>query len=337
MCAIEPGSPLQLLVAQLFCLFYMLLVLYAGPYKGNFEDTLAFLTSLCLTVSLLLGLCLIMDDPTNVIFPLTTVGIVLIVINVVPFLYFLFASAIIIKHGPLTGMHLGASTPENQKEMVLPKIKGPSGRNERISGQRRQQRKLQNSITLANVQKVVAIDKVERIQNLHAMHLKTAISNILMRRKTANERVRKRLRERRAKKRHKNSETIKAQTTKVLSTPSNVDPATAAVLATAAAYHAEFETKKISKEEINIVRCQLQKKIGTEDRLNVIIGRLEKGRNQMLSPREFKKLIHAADIKPPVTKAVIKAMWIDACHLRKDGSIQELDLVTLKSWILFKD
>ena len=31
MCAIEPGSPLQLLIALLCCLTYMLLVLFAGP------------------------------------------------------------------------------------------------------------------------------------------------------------------------------------------------------------------------------------------------------------------------------------------------------------------
>jgi hypothetical protein len=31
MCAIEPGSPMQLLIALLCCLAYMLLVLHAGP------------------------------------------------------------------------------------------------------------------------------------------------------------------------------------------------------------------------------------------------------------------------------------------------------------------
>ena len=36
MCAIEPGSPLQLVIALLCCLAYMLLVLFAGPCKFFF-------------------------------------------------------------------------------------------------------------------------------------------------------------------------------------------------------------------------------------------------------------------------------------------------------------
>ena len=34
MCAIAPGSPIQLLVALCICLAYLVLLVYGGPYKG---------------------------------------------------------------------------------------------------------------------------------------------------------------------------------------------------------------------------------------------------------------------------------------------------------------
>ena len=79
-------------------------MLHAGPYKGNLEDRLAFLTSLCLTLSLLLGLCLMMDDPSNPIFPADTIGIILIVINVLPFVHFLFSCVQLIRNGSGEGI-----------------------------------------------------------------------------------------------------------------------------------------------------------------------------------------------------------------------------------------
>ena len=105
---------MQLLVAELVCLAYMLLVLHAAPYKGNLEDSLAFGTSLCLTVSLLFGLCLIMDNPIDPVFDVEQVGIVLISVNVLPFLYFGYAAFVIVRHGATTGMDLGPSTPQNR-------------------------------------------------------------------------------------------------------------------------------------------------------------------------------------------------------------------------------
>ena len=100
------------------------------PDKGNLEDTLAFGVSLALNLSLMLGLCLITDFPEtpdnlfdpDPVFPVEYVGIVLIAINVLPFLYFFYASAIIVKHGPLVGMRFGASTPEHQKAQVQENI-----------------------------------------------------------------------------------------------------------------------------------------------------------------------------------------------------------------------
>ena len=68
MCAIEPGSPLQLVIALLCCLAYMLLVLFAGPCKFFFAGL--FLIFLARFLSDLFA------------------GLILIVINVLPFLYF---------------------------------------------------------------------------------------------------------------------------------------------------------------------------------------------------------------------------------------------------------
>lgn len=47
MVAIAPGSPIQLLIALIVCVSYVLLVVYAGPYKGAMEDRLAFFSKYC--------------------------------------------------------------------------------------------------------------------------------------------------------------------------------------------------------------------------------------------------------------------------------------------------
>jgi len=105
MVAIAPGSPIQLLIALVVCVAYVMLIVYAGPYKGDMEDRLAFVTSLCLATSLLLGLTIIMDkpEPDNV-FDMETMGIVLIVINVLPILLLIFDSMLILKIGPTVGI-----------------------------------------------------------------------------------------------------------------------------------------------------------------------------------------------------------------------------------------
>ena len=90
MCAIAPGSPVQLLVALFVCLAYLLLVTHAKPFKGLLEDHLAFLVSLCLTVSLCFGFALITDVTDEPVFNLHSVGIALICTNVLPFLYAIF-------------------------------------------------------------------------------------------------------------------------------------------------------------------------------------------------------------------------------------------------------
>ena len=104
MCAIMPGSPVQLLVALLVILAYLLLVLKAAPYKGDLEDRLAFLSSLCLCVSLILGFAIITDNPDKQVFDTTSMGAALVVINVTPFLFLLFAVFSVVKNGPNVGV-----------------------------------------------------------------------------------------------------------------------------------------------------------------------------------------------------------------------------------------
>ena len=87
MCAIAPGSPVQLLCAALVSLAYLLLVLKAAPYVGILEDRLAFTTQLVLTVSLILGLCLILDNASDPTFSKNTMGKVLVFLNILPFLW----------------------------------------------------------------------------------------------------------------------------------------------------------------------------------------------------------------------------------------------------------
>ena len=164
------------------------------------EDTLAFGVSLALNLSLLLGLCLITDFPEtpdnlldpDPVFPVAIVGVVLIVINVLPFLYFFYAAAVIVKHGPLVGMRLGASTPEHQRAQVQDNI---------IQRQRsRPGRPTKKGLSLAYVQKVVVSDKVEKLEKNTAAHRTAAIQKIQAREKKADARVRQRLRDRRIKK-----------------------------------------------------------------------------------------------------------------------------------------
>merc|ERR1711968_125477 len=100
MCAIAPGSPVQLLVAMLVCLAYLVAIVFAGPYKGRMEDQLAFLTSLVLTLSLMLGFALITDHPSPEakVFDVSTMGSVLIAINVLPFVYLGLTVAQVCRH-----------------------------------------------------------------------------------------------------------------------------------------------------------------------------------------------------------------------------------------------
>ena len=77
MCVIAQGSSVQLLIAILVMLFYMLLVLKTAPY--------AFIACVALTLTTIGGFALITDDPTIRTYESTVLTIVLIGINVICF------------------------------------------------------------------------------------------------------------------------------------------------------------------------------------------------------------------------------------------------------------
>ena len=114
MCAIMPGSPIQLLIALLIVLGYLLIVLKASPYKGILEDTLAFVTSLCLSLSLILGFAIITDTSDAKVFNMTTMGMVLIAINVLPFFFLMYALLKIVRKGSDVGILAEEKTADNQ-------------------------------------------------------------------------------------------------------------------------------------------------------------------------------------------------------------------------------
>ena len=118
MVAIAPGSPIQLLIALIMCLGYLLLVTHAGPYKGDLEDRLAFLTSLCLATSLLLGLTIIMDDPDFPVFNTNALGFVLIAVNLLPFFFLCYSVIEICRFGPEVGLWHKDLTDEEMEEHI---------------------------------------------------------------------------------------------------------------------------------------------------------------------------------------------------------------------------
>jgi hypothetical protein len=369
---------MQLLIALLACLAYMLLVLHAGPCesntmwlwwwfiflgcpngcssccsngcvfvligtdKGNLEDSLAFGVSLCLNLSLLLGLCLIMDypeTPDNLfdpepVFPVELVGVVLIVINVLPFLYFFYASAVIVKYGPLHGMRFGTTTPEHQKVQVQENIT-----------QRKRQRRPQKSLSMAHIQKVVDTDKVDKLKENHAKHRMAAINKIKAREKQADSRVRQRLKDRRKKKleqleheKKKSTKVVPVATrrdgfdaSKAATVPVNV-PASAAV---AAAVSSIPVGRIMAQKDIDEIRQTIHDKIGNVQKLQMIFGKLDQDQTGSLSVHEFKRLIASVSKTPP-TKTVFKAIWQDVCQLRKAGNgTTEIDFDTFKAWLDF--
>jgi hypothetical protein len=308
--------------------------------KGNLEDSLAFGVSLCLNLSLLLGLCLITDypeTPDNIhdpdpVFPVELVGVVLIVINVLPFLYFFYASAIIVKHGPLVGMRLGASTPEHQKNEVQENMT-----------QRQRQGRFQRRLSLAHVQKVVNMDKVDILEKHTAEHRTAALQKIQVREKKADARVRQRLRDRRKNKLMENAKN-KSNSTKVVpvATPllhNGGDASKAAHASASAAVAAaviSIPAERISTQrDMDAIRKTIHDKIGNENKLKTIFAKLDKDNNLTLSTNEFKRLI-ALVLKPPPTKNIFKAIWQDVCHLRKTGDgVKEIDFATFKAWLDF--
>ena len=307
MCAIAPGSPIQLLCALVLCMSYLLLVLHAGPYKGNLEDRLAFLTSLSLSVSLLFGLTIIMDKPDNPVFDLKLLGIVLIIINVLPFLFIVYASVQILRFGPNVGVRLqevkvdsnDRSTPEHQKNEVHMAQRQPQGR-------------LQRRLSLANVEMVVNTDKAERVEKRTAEHRAKAIKKIKEREKQADNRVRQRLLERRNKNGTKQNQKMKRQVKQW-----------------------QVEPTDNNATEVNQVKQQLVQIVKTKQRLNNAFNKLDLDKNGVLSKNEFIRMIVLL-LKTKLRRDVMDCCWQAAWGLRKHGRGDEMDAGTVAHWLEMK-
>ena len=270
-------------------------MLHAGPYKGELEDRLAFLTSLCLTLSLLLGLCLMMDDANNPIFPADEIGIILILINVLPFVHFVFSCVQLIRHG--AGVGIGNSVANgvvDSSEMV--NVVDPSDNF------------LSRTKTFSLVKKAVDHDKVLKIQGIHRASRNRLEKKIQQQASRADARVRKRLSNKRKKKSAQHQQTKGRQ----------VGPV------------ADDYTLEIQK-----FRTKLASAASTPEQLMVLFNKLDKNKDGTLSKEEFSKVAIAVikpKSKKTFDK-VFNAVWEDARQLRKRSrGIDELDFDTLRSW-----
>ena len=91
----------------------------------------------------------------------------------------------------------------------------------------------------------------------------------------------------------------------------------------------------MAQKDIDALRQTIHDKIGTVQKLQVIFGKLDQDKTLTLSPPEFKRLIGSV-LRPPPTKTVFKAIWLDVCQLRKSGDgMKEIDFETFKAWLDF--
>merc|ERR1711865_1307199 len=83
MCVVAQGSSVQLLIAILVMLAYMLLVLKTAPYEEDSEDWSAFVACVALTLTTIGGFALMTDNPNARTYESKVLGLILIGINVV--------------------------------------------------------------------------------------------------------------------------------------------------------------------------------------------------------------------------------------------------------------
>ena len=83
MSIVEPGSPMQLILASLVMLAFTLTTLKLAPYRNVAEDWTSFLVSLVITGNTLAGFVLIMDkDNKPHVFDPDNIELILLVMNV---------------------------------------------------------------------------------------------------------------------------------------------------------------------------------------------------------------------------------------------------------------
>merc|ERR1711865_855159 len=81
MTIIQPGSSAQLVIALLIVLLNMLFVLKLAPFADDADDYLSFLTSFQMLLTLLGGLLIKTDNPSDPTYDSSKVGLVLVVVN----------------------------------------------------------------------------------------------------------------------------------------------------------------------------------------------------------------------------------------------------------------
>jgi hypothetical protein len=77
---VAPGSPLQMVLAILTSLTFVLLVLKLAPFESNMDDHVSFVSSLALVLATFGGLLLVMDTERKFFHP-DTIGTVIIVMT----------------------------------------------------------------------------------------------------------------------------------------------------------------------------------------------------------------------------------------------------------------
>jgi hypothetical protein len=84
---IAPGTPLQMVLAILVSLAFVLLVLKLAPFESNMDDHVSFVSSLSLVLATFGGLLLIMDNGAKKYFEPDTIGTLIIVMTCCVFVF----------------------------------------------------------------------------------------------------------------------------------------------------------------------------------------------------------------------------------------------------------
>eukprot|EP00943_MAST-04B_sp_MAST-4B-sp1_P003134 g3134.t1 len=77
MVLVAPGSSAQVLLAEVVCLIYLLLVLKIAPFRYDLDDWLAFAASLQLFLVFMAAFALKTDDPNDTVYEARLMGICL--------------------------------------------------------------------------------------------------------------------------------------------------------------------------------------------------------------------------------------------------------------------
>ena len=81
MVIIASGSSVQIVIALMVVLIFMLMMLKLAPFEDDADDWLSFLTSFQMLVTLIAGLLIKTDNPTNPTYDSETTGIIIIAVN----------------------------------------------------------------------------------------------------------------------------------------------------------------------------------------------------------------------------------------------------------------